>query len=169
MSRLAGILTVSDTRSAGIRPDTATARLDRILREAGFAVEARRLVPDERAQIEACLREWADKRALPLVLTTGGTGLGPRDVTPEATKAVIEREVPGLPEAMRASTAKENPLARLSRGTAGLRGRTLMVNLPGSPQAAEECLRALMPLLPHALEMAEGRSHGSGAPDPAGS
>ena len=105
----------------------------------------------------------------PLILTTGGTGFGMRDVTPEATRAVIEREVPGLPEAMRASTAKENPLAWLSRGIAGLRGRTLIVNLPGSPRAVEECLRVLLPLLPHALKTIEGTSHGTDAPVVAGS
>ena len=101
----------------------------------------------------------ADRLTLPLVVTTGGTGFGPRDVTPEATRAVIERDVPGLPEAMRAATAQRNPLAWLSRATAGLRGQTLIVNLPGSPQAVEECLRVLLPLLPHALEMVTGTGH----------
>ncbi len=159
MTREAGILTISDTRAAGSRADTTTALIQRLLQEAGFVVEERRLVPDERAQIEACLIELADVRVLPLVLTTGGTGCGPRDVTPEATRAVIEREVPGLPEAMRAVTAAQNSLAWLSRGIAGLRGRTLIINLPGSPQGVEECLRVVLPLVPHALEMLQGGGH----------
>ena len=158
-----GILTISDTRSAGSRADTTTALIQRVMQEAGFTVKERRLIPDVRAQIEACLIELADTRVLPLVLTTGGTGFGPRDVTPEATRAVIEREAPGLPEAMRSATASRTALAWLSRGIAGMRGRTLIVNLPGSPGAVEECLAVLVPLLPHALEMIGGVSHGARA------
>jgi molybdenum cofactor synthesis domain-containing protein len=154
-----GILTVSDTRSQGLRADTATPLIRQLLEEAGFAVSETSLVPDDQQRIQERLIELADRQRLPLVITTGGTGLSPRDVTPEATRAVIEREAPGLPEAMRASTATHNPLAWLSRGIAGLRGRTLMVNLPGNPQGAEECLRVLLPLLPHALEMIEGHEH----------
>ena len=160
----AAILTVSDTRSEGSRADSTTPLIRRLLEEAGLVVEHTALVPDEQAAIQEHLIDTADRLNVPLVLTTGGTGFGARDVTPEATQAVIEREVPGLPEAMRAATAKENPLAWLSRGIAGLRGRTLIVNLPGSPRAVEECLRVLLPLLPHALEMVEGTSHGSDAP-----
>jgi len=155
-----GVLTVSDTRSQGVRADTATPLIRRLLEEAGFVVSEAGLVPDERGQIQERLIEMADRLKLPLVITTGGTGFGPRDVTPEATRMVIERETPGLPEAMRAVTAKQNPLAWLSRATAGLRGRTLIVNLPGSPQGANECLRVLLPLLPHALTMVEGQDHG---------
>ena len=156
----AGIVTVSDTRSQGARPDTATPLIRRRLEEAGFAVCETRLVPDEIPQIEERLIDLADRLKLSLVLTTGGTGVGPRDVTPEATRAVIERNVPGVPEAMRVATAKRNPLAWLSRGVAGLRGRTLIVNLPGNPEGATECLEALLPLLPHALEMIHGGAHG---------
>jgi molybdenum cofactor synthesis domain-containing protein len=158
-----GILTISDSRSQGTRADTTTALIRRLMEEAGYPVGETAMIPDEAKQIEATLIEMADRHALPLVLTTGGTGLGPRDVTPEATRAVIERDVPGLSEAMRCVTAQQNPLAWLSRGIAGLRGRTLIVNLPGSPRAVEECLRVLMPLLPHALSMIAGDSHAAAA------
>ena len=160
MTRQAGILTVSDTRSQGIRADRTTAMIRRLLEEAGFAVCEAVLVPDELPQIQRRLIEFADRLKLALIVTTGGTGLGPRDVTPEATRWVIDREIPGLPEAIRTSTAAHNPLAWLSRGVAGLRGRSLILNLPGSPQGVQECLRVALPLLPHALAMVEGRSHG---------
>ena len=153
------ILTISDTRAQGVREDTTTPRLRRVLEEAGWTVRDAAVVPDERAQIQERLIDFADRLHASLVVTTGGTGFGPRDVTPEATRAVIEREAPGLAEAMRASTAGRNPLAWLSRATAGLRGRTLILNLPGHPQGAEECLRAVLPLLPHALAMMEGQAH----------
>lgn len=156
----AGILTISDTRSQGTRADTTTPLIRRLLEESGLVVSETALVADELPQIEARLAEFADRLKPSLVVTTGGTGFGPRDVTPEATRRVIEREVPGLPEAMRASGARQNPLAWLSRGIAGLRGRTLIVNVPGSPRAVEDCLRVLLPLLPHAFEMIEGTPHG---------
>lgn len=156
-----GILTVSDTRSQGTRPDTTTPLIRHLVEAAGFAVSETALVPDDQPLIQQRLVDLADRKQLAVVITTGGTGFGPRDVTPEATRAVIEREAPGLAEAMRSETAKRNPLAWLSRGIAGLRGRTLIVNLPGSPQAVEECLHVLLPLLPHALEMIAGREHPS--------
>lgn len=155
----AGIVTVSDTRSKGVRADTATPLVRSRLEAVGFLVQEAVLVPDEREQIQAALIDMADQLHLALVVTIGGTGFGPRDVTPEATRGVIERDVPGLPEAMRVSTAKRTPLAWLSRGIAGIRGRTLMVNLPGNPQGAEACLRVLLPLVPHALEMLDGHGH----------
>jgi molybdenum cofactor synthesis domain-containing protein len=167
--RKVGILTVSDTRSQGLNTDTATPLIRRLLEDAGFSVAEVVLVPDDSQQIQQRLIDMTDRQRLPLVVTTGGTGLAPRDVTPEATRAVIEREAPGLSEAVRVATAKRNPLAWLSRGVAGLRGRTLIVNLPGSPSAVEEWLCALLPLLPHALEMIEGKPHGSDAPVVAGS
>ena len=156
-----GIVTISDSRSQGTRADTTTALIRRLMEEAGYAVGETAMIPDDTEQIQATLIEMADRLVLPLVLTTGGTGLGPRDVTPEATRGVIDHEVPGLPEAMRVLTATQNPMAWLSRGIAGLRGRTLIVNLPGSPRAVDECLRVLIPLLPHALSMIAGDSHGS--------
>jgi molybdenum cofactor synthesis domain-containing protein len=158
-----GILTVSDTRWEGTRVDETTPLIRRALEEAGFTIGKAMVVPDELTQIQARLIEMADLRKLSLVLTSGGTGFGPRDVTPEATRRVIEREVPGLPEAMRALGAQQNSLAWLSRAVAGLRGRTLIINLPGSPQGVEECLRVLLPLLPHAMDMLEGKSHGTTA------
>jgi molybdenum cofactor synthesis domain-containing protein len=155
-----GILTISDTRSQGTREDAATPLLQRVLEEAGFAVREVAMVPDEPKQIQARLIDFADRLKLPLVVTTGGTGFGPRDITPEATRWVLEREVPGLPELMRAQTAQRTPLAWLSRATAGLRGCTLIVNLPGSPTGAKECLEVLLPVLGHALEMVNGGDHG---------
>jgi len=156
----AAILTISDTRSQGRRADTTTPVIRRHLESAGFVVSEAALIPDEQAHIQERLIDFADRQQVALVVTTGGTGLGPRDVTPEATKAVMEREVPGLAEAMRSVTARDNALAWLSRGVAGVRGRALIVNLPGSPQAVEECLTVLVPLFPHALEMMDGHSHG---------
>jgi molybdenum cofactor synthesis domain-containing protein len=150
----AAILTVSDTRSAGTREDTTTALMAEILEGIGIEIVATRLVPDEhdeiaRAIVELC--EGAD-----LVLTSGGTGLAPRDVTPEATRSVIDREAPGIAEAMRAETAQFQRLAWLSRAVAGTRDTTLVVNLPGNPKAVRECLGVLTPMLPHALKLSSG-------------
>ena len=156
-----GIVTISDSRSQGTRADTTTALIRHLVEKAGYVVGQTTLIPDDAQQIEATLIALADRHVLPLVLTTGGTGLGPQDVTPEATRRVIQREVPGLAEVMRSATAQQSPLAWLSRGIAGLRGLTLIVNLPGSPRAVEECLRVLIPLLPHALSMIAGDAHGS--------
>ena len=153
----AAIVTVSDTRSRGEREDTTTA----VIRErlAGLCeVAGAELVPDEQPAIEAALRQAAADGCA-LVVTTGGTGLAPRDVTPEATLAVCDRLVPGLAEAVRAQTAGVQPKAWLSRAVAGLCGRTLVVNLPGSPRGVEEALDVLMPLLPHALKVAQGEGH----------
>jgi len=110
-------------------------------------------VPDEREQIEKTLIEWADARHLNLIITTGGTGFAPRDVTPEATRAVIDREAPGLAEAMRAASLRVTPYAMLSRAVCGIRARTLIVNLPGNPKAVKENLEILCPVLPHALDL----------------
>jgi molybdopterin adenylyltransferase len=150
------VLTVSDRSSRGERPDEGGPLVERIITEAGGTVVSRATVPDEREQIAAHLSEWADAGAAELILATGGTGLGPRDVTPEATRDVIEREAPGIAEAMRAAGMRITPYAALSRQVVGTRGRALIVNLPGSPKAAAECLGAIIEILPHAVEMVAG-------------
>jgi molybdopterin adenylyltransferase len=151
-----GILTISDKGHAGERIDTAGPELGRMLDPRGFEVAAYEIVPDEPAAIAAQLRAWSDNDGLDLILTTGGTGLSPRDVTPEATLAVAQRLVPGIPEAMRAAGLAITPHAMLSRGVAVIRGRTLIINLPGSPKGARENLAAIVAALPHALEKLEG-------------
>lgn len=154
----AAILTISDTRSAGTREDTTTALMAEILAAIEIGVVATRLVPDEQDEIAAAIVELCEQADL--VLTSGGTGLAPRDVTPEATRSVLDREAPGIAEAMRAETAQFQRLAWLSRAVAGTRGRTLVVNLPGNPKAVRECLGVLTPMLPHALKLATGADEG---------
>ncbi len=150
-----GILTVSDRSARGERADLSGPALAEAISAglAGVEVVATAITPDERATIAAQLTRWADEDALDLILTTGGTGFAPRDVTPEATRAVIERETPGLAEAMRATSLRVTPHAMLSRAVAGIRGQTLIVNLPGSPKGAVENLATILPVLPHALEL----------------
>lgn len=156
----AAILTISDTRAAGTRADTTTDLMAEILDGAGIEVVAKRLVPDERDEIAAAIVELAEQANL--VLTSGGTGLAPRDVTPEATRSVIDREAPGIAEAMRAETARLQPLAWLSRAVAGTRGNTLIINLPGNPKAVRECLDVVGPMLGHALKLSSGADGGGG-------
>ena len=151
---VAAVLTVSDGVSDGTRADESGDVAEGILREAGFEVGSRTLVPDDRGRIEAILRELAGTHAL--VVTTGGTGFGPRDVTPEATRAVIDREAPGLAEVMRAAGLAKTPMASLSRAVAGSIGGTLVLNLPGSPKGVRESLDAVLPVLPHAIELLGG-------------
>lgn len=151
-----GILTISDAASQGKRHDTSGENIQRLAGKLDARIEVRAVVPDERDQIAAHLRDWADQRHLDLVLTTGGTGLAPRDVTPEATRDVIEREVPGIAELMRLESYKRNVHAILSRAVAGVRGRTLIVNLPGSPKGVEEMLELVLPVLPHAIDIMKG-------------
>ncbi|MDR0862547.1 MAG: MogA/MoaB family molybdenum cofactor biosynthesis protein [Oscillospiraceae bacterium] len=153
MSFTAAVITVSDKGSRGERVDTAGPAVAEILRAAGFEVAYTTIVPDERADIERELIECADERGIALVVTTGGTGFSPRDITPEATLAVVERRAPGIPEAMRYESLKITNRAMLSRCEAGIRGLTLIINLPGSERAARENLQAVAAALPHGLEM----------------
>jgi molybdopterin adenylyltransferase len=157
-----GILTVSDKGHAGERADTAGPELGRLLDSRCFQVSAGAIVPDEPEAIASQLRAWSDD-GLDLILTTGGTGLSPRDTTPEATLAVAQRLVPGIPEAMRAAGLAITPHAMLSRGVAVIRGRTLIINLPGSPKGARENLAAVAQALPHALEKLRGSPAECGA------
>lgn len=152
--RTVGVLTISDGASKGERQDVSGENIRTLLAQLPDAVvSASTIIPDEREQIEAVLREWSDEKQLNLILTTGGTGLAPRDVTPEATRAVIERDVPGIAEAMRNNSLRYTPMAMISRGVAGIRGRTLIINFPGSPKAVNECLEYILPVLPHAINL----------------
>lgn len=152
----AAVLTVSDRSARGERPDTAGPLAAELLEAAGYCVVKTAIVPDDQPKIEAALREMADAGDVQLLVTTGGTGFSPRDVTPEATLAVCQRMVPGIPEAMRYASLKITPRAMLSRAQAGIRGGTLIVNLPGSPKAVRENLETVLPALDHGLEMLSG-------------
>jgi molybdopterin adenylyltransferase len=154
----AAVVTVSDKGFAGIREDASGPVLCRLLRDLDAEVGDPHLVPDEQAQIEDLLRSLADSGTVDLILTTGGTGLAPRDRTPEATIAVAERLAPGLPEAMRAASLAITPHAMLSRAAAGVRGRTLIVNMPGSPKACREHFAVISPALHHAVETVSGHA-----------
>ncbi|MBR3640645.1 MAG: MogA/MoaB family molybdenum cofactor biosynthesis protein [Oscillibacter sp.] len=159
MSYTAAVVTVSDTCFAGTHTDTSGPRLCALLREAGWDVVHTAIVPDEQDAIRAELLRGADALACDLILTTGGTGLSPRDVTPEATRSVLEREVPAIPQTMLLESLKITPRAMLSRAVCGTRGKTLILNLPGSEKGASENLLAVLDTLPHAMEMMRGGRH----------
>ncbi len=152
----AAVVTVSDRCFRGERPDGAGPAAAEMLEKAGYRVVETVLVPDEEERIRAALVRLADERDAALIVTSGGTGFSPRDVTPEATLAVCRRLTPGIPEAMRAASLAITPRAMLSRAAAGIRGRSLIVNLPGSPKAVRENLAAVLPALEHGLEMLRG-------------
>lgn len=151
----AHVITVSDGASAGTREDESGLALVRLLKSAGFEVSGPLIVPDDRKRIEQAITAATDGGA-DIVVTTGGTGLGPRDVTPQATSAVIDFEVPGIGEAMRRAGAASTPMAALSRSMAGVRGQTLIINVPGSPKGAVESLEAVLPALAHAIKLLHG-------------
>ena len=156
MSYTAAVITVSDKGYRGEREDTSGPNLCRLLEERGFSVSHTAIVPDDGEMIKAELKKCSDELGIALVLTTGGTGFSPRDITPEATMEVVERPTPGIPEAMRAESMKITPRGCLSRSAAGIRGRSLIVNLPGSKKAAEENLLAVLGPIAHGLEMLLG-------------
>jgi molybdopterin adenylyltransferase len=153
-----GILTISDRGSRGERVDESSEAIREAL--AGLDVNVKRyeIIPDEVDIICAELTQWSDEEKLDLILTTGGTGLSPRDVTPEATLRVVEKLAPGFAEVMRSESLKITPMGMLSRAAAGVRGTTIIINLPGSPKAVRECLGAIMPALPHAVEVVRGEA-----------
>lgn len=152
----AAVVTVSDRSFRGERPDGGGPLVASLLEQAGYEVTHTRIVPDEQPQIESALCQLSDQCGVSLIVTTGGTGFSPRDVTPEATLAVCQRLTPGIPEAMRSASMRITPRGMLSRAQAGIRGRTLIINLPGSPKAARENLEAVLPALSHGLEMLTG-------------
>ena len=153
MTLRVGILTLSDRSASGERADVSGPALADLIRAQGWSVAKQEILPDDESAICATLIKWADGGQVDLILTTGGTGFSPRDVTPEATSAVIRRDAPGLAEAMRAESLKKTLHAMLSRAVAGIRGRTLIVNLPGSPKGAVENLETILPVLPHAIQL----------------
>lgn len=148
-----GLLIVSDRAARGEREDLTAPALTPLLEAAGHQVAAISIVPDETDKIGSALIEWCDIEQLDVILTSGGTGFAPRDVTPEATHAVIHKQAPGIAEAARSFSLKITPHAMLSRNSAGIRGKTLIINLPGSPKGAREILEYLLPILPHAVEL----------------
>ena len=153
MSLRFAILTVSDRSARGERPDASGPALKEKVLAQGWQVNQEGIVPDDLLVLKDTLAQWADGRRFDVILTTGGTGFAPRDITPEATQAVVQRSAPGLAEAMRAESLKITPHAMLSRGIAGIRDRTLIINLPGSPKAALENLEVVIPVLPHAAQL----------------
>lgn len=159
MKYTAAVISVSDMGSRGLRQDTSGPAVRAMLEEAGFSVAHTAILPDEMEQIRAELRDCADRRRIDLIVITGGTGLSPRDVTPEATRAVLEREIPAIPVAMWVEGLKVTPRAMLPRAVAGIRGSSLLLNLPGSEKAARENLAAVIGALEHGLRMIAAEGH----------
>jgi len=153
-----GILTISDKGWSGERQDKSGEAIREILSKIDVRIVNYDLVPDEKELIAQRLIKWADEDKVDVIITTGGTGLSPRDVTPDATLSVIDKVVPGFAEAMRAESLKKTPMAMLSRAVAGARGNCLIINLPGSPKAVRECLEPILPVLPHAVETLKGQA-----------
>src|SRR5215213_9630440 len=151
-------ITVSDACSRGEREDTSGMALKELLTNAGAQIVETKILSDDLDPLVQALKDFADREDVNLIITTGGTGLGPRDNTPEATKLIIEREAPGIAEAMRAQSLKVTPMAMISRGVCGVRSGTLIVNLPGSPQAVKESFAVIAPVLPHAMDLLAGRT-----------
>jgi molybdopterin adenylyltransferase len=153
-----GILTISDKGSRGERQDKSGEAIREILPSIDARIVNYEIIPDEKELIAKKLVKWVDEDNLDVIITTGGTGLTPRDVTPEATLAVVDRIVPGIAEAMRSESLKKTPMAMLSRAVVGTRGKCLIINLPGSPKAVRECLEVVLPALPHAVETLKGQA-----------
>lgn len=152
------VITVSDACSRGEREDTSGAALTQLLTDLGATIVERRILSDDLDPLAQALEEFADRSDVNLIVTTGGTGLGPRDNTPEATQRVIEREVPGIAEAIRAESLKTTRMAMISRGVCGVRSSTLIINLPGSPKAVKETFSVIAPVLSHALDLLAGHT-----------
>jgi molybdopterin adenylyltransferase len=150
-----GIIVISDSSSRGDRISTTQDLIQQILQPLG-EVSQINIIPDEKEAIQRAMVDFCDKLHLDLVISTGGTGLSPRDVTPEATREILHKEIPGLGEMMRMSTIQFTPLSILSRATGGIRGKSLIINLPGSPKAVKQCLESILPVIPHALEVIRG-------------
>jgi molybdopterin adenylyltransferase len=157
MQMRVGILVISDKGWRGERVDKSGQTAKEVISQLKIDILKYEVVPDEADIISSRLREWCDDGGLDLILTSGGTGLSDRDVTPEATLAIVDKVIPGLTEAMRMETMKRKPEAILSRAVAGSRGKCLIINLPGSPQAVQECLEVVLPVLPHALDILGGK------------
>ncbi|MBI3399287.1 MAG: MogA/MoaB family molybdenum cofactor biosynthesis protein [Deltaproteobacteria bacterium] len=151
-----GILTMSDKGSRGEREDLSGKEIERMIKDLPAEVKAYEIIPDEADIIKAKLKEFTDQKRLDVILTTGGTGVSPRDVTPDATREVIEKELPGMTEAMRAESMKKTPNAMISRAVCGIRKQSLIINLPGSPKAARENLAVVLPAISHAVEKIKG-------------
>jgi len=152
------VLTISDACSRGEREDTSGAALAQLLTDLGATIVERKILSDDLEPLAQTLLELADRSDVNLIITTGGTGLGPRDNTPEATQSVIEREAPGVAEAIRAESLKVTPMAMISRGVCGVRSETLIINLPGSPKAVKESFAVIAPVLSHALDLLAGKT-----------